>query len=41
MGYAYELLFYYGNLWGLFLDFAQVSADFAGTGVVLHFSAIK
>jgi hypothetical protein len=26
---------------GLFLDFAQVSTDFAGTGVVLHFSAKK
>jgi hypothetical protein len=41
MGYAYELSFHCGSLWGLFLDFAQVSADFAGTGVNLHFSAKK
>jgi hypothetical protein len=39
--YAYQLSFCCGSLRRYFLNFVQVSADFVGTGVVLHFSAKK
>jgi hypothetical protein len=41
LGYAYQLSFCCGSLWRYILNFVVVPADFAGSGVVLHFRGKK